>query len=261
MQADGVEPNVADRLACSLDVWWDVLVYQSTSLKHDAFAEVAKLVYEAAAADYGVVVDYHFAAELTGVTDDDAVAEMAVMGYMGVGHEQAVLSHAGLPLGCGALIYGDALAKHRAGANVGEGLLSLVLEILRNGGNYCAREYGDIVADARSGEYGHIAVDEHVVAYFHIFVDDGEVADAGVVAYLGIGVDAVQCRISEYVHGRLFVLDDLGHELGLADYFFAYEGVALDYRAATSDFGHETDAEQQCVAGYYFLAELYIVNF
>ena len=51
---------------------------------------MTELVNERAAADHGIVVDGDFAGELRGVCEDYVVADEAVVGNMGVGHNKAV---------------------------------------------------------------------------------------------------------------------------------------------------------------------------
>lgn len=79
-----------------------VFIDECAALYHDVRTQVAELVYQCSAADDGVVVYDDFACQLCGVGDDDVVAYAAVVCYVRVGHNQAVVAHDGAAFGgCG----------------------------------------------------------------------------------------------------------------------------------------------------------------
>ena len=82
------------------------------------------------AADEGPVLDHDVSGHVRGVRDDDVVPELAVVRDVRVGHQQAVRAHHGPPGRRRSPVHGREFAYHRPVADLEDGFLALVLEVL-----------------------------------------------------------------------------------------------------------------------------------
>lgn len=165
-----------------------VFIDECAALYHDVRTQVAELVYQCSAADDGVVVYDDFACQLCSVGDDDVVAYAAVVCYVRVGHNQAVVAHDGAAFGGCAAVDGDVFAQGGVVADDGVGFFASEFEVL----GYCAYdgtgEYGTVAAYACAFEDGDVGAYACAFADFDVLVngDKGVDDDAGV--YLGCGM-------------------------------------------------------------------------
>lgn len=184
-----VHAREADGLARREDERRYVLVNQSSALNHYVRAEMAELMDKSTSADYGAVVDNHFAGELGGVAHYYVVAERAVMGHVAVCHEQTVVADDGPSLGCGASVDGHALAECGAVAYYGKGLLATELEVLRLGAHDRSGKERAVTADAGTVHDSYVADKAGAVADFDISLHIAEGADLDIRANLCRGID------------------------------------------------------------------------
>jgi hypothetical protein len=83
-----------------------------------AGADAAELVHGDAAANECLITDLDVTAEHAAVGQDDAVADLAVVGDVRPGHEQATRAEARRPARGRGPMHGDMLAEHRAFPNL-----------------------------------------------------------------------------------------------------------------------------------------------
>ena len=91
---------------------------------------------ETATAEDGIIIHLHFASQLNGIAHDNMVVENAVVRYMAISHDQAVVAYHGLTLGGRTAVYGSAFADDRTITDDGQGLFTLELQILRNSAHH-----------------------------------------------------------------------------------------------------------------------------
>lgn len=152
-------------------------------------ADVGELVDEGAASDDCEVVDVAFAGELGGVAHDDVVAEEAVVGYVAVCHDEAVVADDGFAFGGCAAVDCDAFADVAVVADYDFGLFAAELEVLRDCSDDCAWEYVAIFADGCAFEDCCVAVDVCAGTDAYVFVDGDEWVDYYVVSQLCVWVN------------------------------------------------------------------------
>ena len=139
IEADAVDSAVLDRFASSDDVGRDVFVDLASALDHYVCADMAELMHQCTSADDGVVLHHHFARQLDGVAHDDMVVQEAIVCYVAVCHDEAVIAHDSLALAGGAAMHGCALTDSGVVADNSEGFFALELEVLRNSTHYGRR--------------------------------------------------------------------------------------------------------------------------
>ncbi len=118
--------------------------------------------------------DVHVAGHLHIVANDAVITHHAVVGNVGVGHNQAAASNLGFPVLFGTATDGGVLPNSGVVAHKGERILVVVFQILRNSRNNGPGVDTAIFADPGAfidnGMGGHPGT----LADFHIFVDHGE---------------------------------------------------------------------------------------
>src|SRR5215203_1154368 len=131
LEADRVQAVAGRLLADRLDEGESVHGGHRVAAQVGVAPHPAELVHGGEGADGGVIVDLDVAGVGRVVGEDDAVAHLAVMGDVGIGHEQAVAAHAGdaAPLG-GAAVDGAELPKVIAVADLQPDFLALELQVL-----------------------------------------------------------------------------------------------------------------------------------
>lgn len=155
-QPDRVDSGIGYGVAAGFDVGGDVFVDVRATLYHHMSPDVGELVYEASAADDGVIVDDDFAGYLCRIGDNDVVADDTVVGDVRIGHDQAVAAYDGFTFGSGAAVHGDAFAQRGVVAYLRRGVFSLKFHVLGNGRDDSPREYLAVFTNAGSFENGHV---------------------------------------------------------------------------------------------------------
>src|SRR5262249_33487046 len=80
----------------------------------------------------GVILYPDMAGKGSGIGHDDVIADMRVVGYVAVGHEEAVISHGcDSPAPARPAVHGHELAEHVSLAHAQDRLLALVFQVLR----------------------------------------------------------------------------------------------------------------------------------
>ena len=94
-QTHQVEPHQLGPVAHGHGVGRDVPMHRRTPTHKGVAADMAKLVDGGEAPENGVVLQDNVTAQGRGVGHDDAVAHLAVVGHVGIGHEQVAVADAG----------------------------------------------------------------------------------------------------------------------------------------------------------------------
>lgn len=231
-QTYGVYTRIGDGITSGFHERWDIFVDACATLNHYVCAKMTELVDERTTTDYGEIVYLHLAGNLCGIGDNHVVTYRAIMRHVGISHYQAVATHFGEPFRSCAAVYCDAFAKGGVVADNCHGFLAFEFQILRNSGDYGARENVAVFSDARALHYGHITADMSSFTDFDILVDGHE----GLYHYarmdFGCGVDI--CKRLFHCKVKLLVFNDLGHKLAFAHNLVAYEGDTLHQSASAA---------------------------
>ena len=133
-------------------------------------------------------LDLDVAGHVDGVGEDDVIPDPAVVGHVGVGHDEAVAPHPCDPRGRRAPVQGRVLADRGAGADLQRALLAVVLEVLGIGAHRGAVVDLAVLADAGGPLQQRVGPHLHPVGQAHLRPDDGERTHAHRVRQLGVGV-------------------------------------------------------------------------
>ena len=129
----------------------------------------------------------------SGIAYDNAViANLAVVGNVGVGHDERIASHAGYALSAGLRtpVDGGALADVHPVSNLHPAFFSLEFEVLRDGTHHGARKYGAVLSHFYVVQDGGSVHDVATVSNLHILINVGEGAHDNVVSQFGSGIYA-----------------------------------------------------------------------
>ena len=195
---------------------------------HYVTGNAAELVTEYGGTNDGMIVYHHFASKLSGIADDGARTNNAVVCNVHVFHQQIVVAHS-----CGSArgrstrdgyVFADTVVV----ANLAEGVFAGKLQILRFGGNACSGKNLVIVAQSGSVVQSDAVLQVVAVSDHRVAIDVAEWANKIVLSQYGFGVDVGQG--TDLVHsfqGDLFILYDLGGEGGFRHYLVAYKHVTF----------------------------------
>ena len=220
---------------------------------------------QAAGRDNGIVVNNDFAGKLRGITDDTAIANLAVVTDVHILHQQVAVADNSLSLRSRTATDGDILANRVVVANLAGGLLALELQILGFGGDAGTWKELVIVAYAGTKMNGDIVQEFIVVADNNILIDDAEGTDNVVIANLCLRVNDSQWMYLIHartilIYSNLFVLDNLSSKCCLRNYVVAYEDIAFHRRNAVTNRCQQVDLKDKCVSRNNLLTELDVIN-
>jgi hypothetical protein len=146
------------------------------------FSDAAKLMNQRSAAQNGVIVHFHFPGQLRSVSQDDMVFQNAVVGSMGIGHQQTIVSDDGFPLGSRTAIHGCTFADSGVIADFTGRFFSLEFQIL---GNTCydgSRKYPAVFSNARPFKDNGMRINTGIIANNGILIDECESADCNILS-------------------------------------------------------------------------------
>jgi hypothetical protein len=146
----------------------------------------------ALAANHAPVLNVRLSGK-AGVTDKDAmIAYAAVVSHVDIGHYKGIASNLGksLSAGLGAAVYGGALADVHAVSNLHPGVLSLKLEVLRDGSHYCSGKHSAVFTHAYMAVNGGTVEDFAAVAYDDVIVYKGKGAYFYILSQFSAGIHA-----------------------------------------------------------------------
>ena len=109
----------------------DILTNLGHTTEHGKLAHSHELVKSTHSTQNSLIFDLHMPCDTDRVGDDNLISENTVVGHMGVGHEEIVVSDGGDAFGIGSAVYGDVLAENIAVTDLGVSALSAVSQILR----------------------------------------------------------------------------------------------------------------------------------
>lgn len=181
-KTQGVQSEHFQWVAKGLGIRQDVLLYRRGPAHNGVAAHPGELVDRGQPADDGEILYYGVPGQSGRVGQDHAVANDALVGHVGVGHQQAVapdLRHLALDGGKGD---GGELPDHGPVAYDHPGLCPPVFQVL--GVASYRRSVPDPAVPAQLGPFvdGHRVADDAAVAQHALRADDGEGADRDVVA-------------------------------------------------------------------------------
>ncbi len=135
-------------------------------------------MYRHQAAQDDVVLNGDMTGQGCNIGHDDAVADAAVVGHVGIGHEQVVVADDRLGVsGDGAAVNGGKFADHVVVADPGPALFAPVFQILRRSTDRCLREYLVVLTDFGPVTDHGMRADSGSLADGDMFADDGVWAD------------------------------------------------------------------------------------
>ncbi len=135
------------------------------------------------------MVHWPTACERNAVAYHRASLYEAVVAYVCVGHNEAVVAYYGGSCRAYASVYDHMLSYHVVVADGAVGLLTFPSEILRVGTDYCALVDFVVLSHARAVHYACVGHYLAIVAYLDICIDVSEWMDGDIVANLCRRVD------------------------------------------------------------------------
>ncbi len=147
---------------------------------HGVATNPRKLVYGGHSAYDGVVFDNDVSGEHCAIGHDHAVADLAVVGYVAIGHEEAVIADADDRVFLARGVDGDKFPYFTSLADGDIGGLSAKLEILSFGSDACAGPNDSPFADGRIPVDVGVRFDHHIVFENHIFFHHRERLDGDI---------------------------------------------------------------------------------
>ena len=176
-QPDQVDSGIANGLFSCNNERRDIHRKAGAALNHDIAADAAELVHQDGGTDDGKVVDGDLAGELCRIADDTAASDDAVMGDMHVFHQQVVVAHNCCAFGSRSTGDGDVFSDRIVVTDFTNRVLASEFQVLRLGGDACARQNLIPVANARTIIDGNTVLEMIVVANNRVSVDETERAN------------------------------------------------------------------------------------
>ena len=139
-EADEIEAAVGGGFASYGGVRRDILAGAGAASQHGIAAHAAELVDKYAGTDNGAVVNDYLTGYLGAVANDAVVAYYGIVSHVYSLHQQVAIAYDGALFGIRAAVDGHVFTYLVVVANLDSGLLSAKLEILGNGTDYCTGE-------------------------------------------------------------------------------------------------------------------------
>jgi hypothetical protein len=150
------------------------------------FADADKLLHTNLAFDDDVVFEFYVPGKVDIVSNDDVVSQDAIVGYVGVGHDQTVTADNGFTSRGSAAIYSNVLPNGRPVADMSGRVLSSKLEVLRFAADNGARGNFYVLTQPATGIDGYVWSDFRTCPNNYIVFDVTERAYGNAVAYFGV---------------------------------------------------------------------------
>jgi hypothetical protein len=182
-QANNVYTNIDQWLACSPHKRRHIFSHQGSPGNKTVSTYACKLLYAHLAFNDSPVVYKYMTSQIYVIGQDDIVAQKTVMSNMHIGHKETVAAHPGRIGLCSSSVDGNMLAYNGIVTDNRCCVLTLKLEILRNGRNDCPGKNLYIIANPCSTEDGNVRAYPAVVTDFNVFVNETERTDDNILAY------------------------------------------------------------------------------
>jgi hypothetical protein len=151
-----------------------------------------KLVYGHKPGKYHIVANGNMAGKGRVVRKNTIVPYKAIMRYVAVGHDEAVLPDYGLHPVESPFINGGTFPDGGIIANMNRCFFSSVFQVLWRGRNYSSGKDIAILANSRSLHNGYIRPDPGSVSYGYVIVYGGKGFNHYILCNLGSGVNIRQ---------------------------------------------------------------------
>ena len=188
-KADGVDAFKGERFAGHGDERRNVFADQGSATDHHVRADFDELVHGRQATENGPVADFDMAGEGDTVDKDDVVPDDAVVGDMGVGHDQAFFAEGGFAVGFGSAVDGCTFSNNAAVSQKDLAVFAAELEVLGHSADDGALVNAAVLAEARTGEHVAAAHDPGSVTQHGVVLDHGKGIDADVSGNFGVRMD------------------------------------------------------------------------
>ncbi len=142
--------------------------------------------------DNDVVLQFHVTGQVDVIGNYDVVPEFAVVGYVRVGHQQALLTDPGDAGRGSAPVDGHVFPNGSAITDLGQGVLSAKLQVLGNRGDDRPGKNTDVPANPGAGVNGDIRPDLRALPDLDIFLNGGKRSNGDTGSDLGVWVDDAQ---------------------------------------------------------------------
>ena len=129
-KSDGVDPFKGERFAGYGDKRGNVFADQGSAADHHVRADLDKLVDGRKATENGPVANLDMAREGYVVDENHLISDDAVVGHVGVGHDEAFFAEGGFAVGFGSAIDGGAFTHNAAVAQKDFAVFSAEFEVL-----------------------------------------------------------------------------------------------------------------------------------
>src|SRR5690606_19264079 len=170
-QAHRVDANVGKRLARCFYKRRYVFAYQGATRNERVRTNIHKLLHRYQPGEYYAITDGDMSGKGGAVRKNTIVANDTVVRHVAIGHDEAVGTNFGHATICGTSIDGNTFSDCGVITNNSKGFFSFVLEVLRDGRDYCSRKYSAIFTYASSLHNRNVGGDIGTIANFYILVN------------------------------------------------------------------------------------------
>lgn len=185
----GVYSVVRCRVVGDYNVGRHIAHDSAAAFNHYPVADLAAFVQNHVRRQDAAQTYYTVAGKGDAVADNCFAFDLAVVAYVRVGHDEAVVADNGCACGAYAAVNDDMFADNRVIADMAVGRFSFPSEILRVGSDNGALIYFSVAAYRSSAHHRNVWHYLALVADFNVGIDEGEGVDGNVLAYFGRGVN------------------------------------------------------------------------
>src|SRR6266550_7113068 len=152
--------------------------------------DTAKLMYTGVSSDVRVVFNNYVTGERSGIRHDHAITEYAIVGNVGLCHEQAVVANPGQHFSAG----GTAMDCHKLPDQVSPadacfGGLTFVFQILGGKANGNKRKDSRVLPNHRTAIYYNVRVQTDTVFQLYVIADNRKGTNETTTSYTGAWAD------------------------------------------------------------------------